>query len=127
MGQNPATLDAAINAARVAEIAQGGESSDVSSQLSDLRKDMKRLADKYDTVTAAASLTAAVQPPKAVRAPQQFNRPPQRQFGPRFTGQQQQQSFRMQAPRQSYGQPYARGAMRQQWQSRQQFMRQQFV
>ena len=42
MGQNPATLDAAINAARVAEIAQGGESSDVSSQLSDLRKDMKR-------------------------------------------------------------------------------------
>ena len=133
MAQNPGTLEAAINAARIAEIAHCGESSDVSSQLSDLRKDVRRLADRYDTSTAAASISAAVQPSRPTSGQRQFNRPQQRQFGPRYFGQIQQQyapqqrNFRMPGPRQFTSQRFGRGGMRQAWQPRQQMMGQQAV
>ena len=116
LGKNPENLGAAIDAARIAEMALAHEPPDVSSQLADLRKDIARLAHNYDTTTPAAIVNAAIQQPRVQRPIRQFNQQrQQRPFGQRFLG---QQNYRMQGPRQ----PFGRGGYRQTWQPRPQYL-----
>jgi len=69
LGKNPANLEAAINDARIAEMSLGEPGSNdtglLTQQLSEMRKDLQKLAQRYDSVPASASATIQRERPKS--------------------------------------------------------------
>jgi len=58
LGQNPANIESAINDARVAEMslgkATGGDTGFLSQQVTEMRRDLQKLARRYDSIAISA-------------------------------------------------------------------------
>ena len=69
LGKNPATVQAAIDDARIAEMslleADGGDSAQIANQLTEMRKDISRMAQRYDSLALSAPMQQERDRPKS--------------------------------------------------------------
>jgi len=60
LGENPATVQAAIDDARIAEMslleADGADNAQITNQLTEMRKDINRMAQRYDSLALSAPM-----------------------------------------------------------------------
>jgi len=63
LGKNPATVQAAIDDARIAEMslleAEGADNGQIANQLTEMRKDISRMAQRYDSLAISAPMQQA--------------------------------------------------------------------